>query len=141
MGIAAALIVLVLVGIRVRWAEDHDGADLPLTVGALAVPTALGAVAVYAGKESSRHRRNQVIARRTEIELASFAPFLAELDNDRQAELTAMFAPVFFGQATAHMASDGKGDENAPEPLVRDLLSKIAERMPEWFKKPPPADG
>ena len=141
MGIAAALIGLVLVGIRVWWAEDHDGTDLPLTVGALAVPAALGTVAVYAGKESSRHRRNQVIARRTEIELASFAPFLAELDDDRQAELTAMFAAVFFGQATAHMTSGGKGDENAPEPLVRELLSKIAERMPEWFKKPPPADG
>lgn len=138
LGIAAAVVVLALVGVRVWWAEDHDNTDLPLTVAALAVPAALGAVAAYAGKESSRHRRNQVIARRTEIELASFAPFLAELDSDKQAELTAMFAPVFFGQATAHMGSDRKeAGENAPESLIREVFKQIAARVPEWFKKSP----
>lgn len=142
LGIAAALAVVVLIVIRVNWAEDHNGTDLPLTVGALAVPAALGAVGAYAGKESSRHRRNQVIARRTEIELASFGPFLAELDADKQGELTAMFTPVFFGQATAHMGSERRGDnENAPEPLIRELLGQIAQRMPEWFKKPPAPDA
>lgn len=125
-GIAAALAVIGLLVARL-WAGLGDGDELALSVGALSIPAALGGVAVYAGRESGRHRRNQIIARRTELELASFHPYIAELGDDEQAELTALFAPVFFGQSTAHTAAGRDEKHGGPQSLTKEVLDRLAE--------------
>lgn len=126
-GVAAALAVIALVIVRLFVDEASDGGAWALSLGALSIPAALGAVAVYAGRESGRHRTNQVIARRTELELASFGPYLAELEKTEQAELTALFAPVFFGQAMAHASGTDEDEPAGPQPLMKEVLDRLAE--------------
>jgi hypothetical protein len=125
LGISAAVAVVGLVVVRLTIGESGD--DLVLSLGALSIPAALGGVAVYAGRESGRHRRNQIIARRTELELASFGPYIAELDDDEQAEITALFAPVFFGQSTAHTATSKVDEHSGPQPLTKEVLDRLTE--------------
>lgn len=136
-GAAAAVAVIALVVVRMFVGDVNDNQEWGLTIGALSIPAALGAVAVYLGKESARHRRNQIIARRTELELASFGPYLADLDKAEQAELTALFAPVFFGQAMVHMSGKKDDDHAGPEPLLKQLLDKLAEIVKQRRTQPP----
>jgi hypothetical protein len=127
-GTATAIVILgLLILHEVRNANDQN-TDFALVVGTVTLPGALGAVAAYAGRESARHRRNQVLARRTELELASFGPFIATLEPEMREELTAMFTTVFFGQAAAHTASV-EGEEG-PQLSTQELLGKIAESLP-----------
>lgn len=74
-GLAAACAIGVMLLIKLLGGHG-EGLDATLTVGSVALPGALGGIAAYSAQESTKHRRNQVIARRTEIELKSFGPFL-----------------------------------------------------------------
>lgn len=124
-GVLAALSIVGLLGARASISDEDNRFDVPLAISSLALPAALGGVATYAGRESARHRRNQVIARRTELELASFGPFIADLTAEQQAEVTALFTTVFFGQAIAHTAASG--DEDAgPQAISKEVLGQLA---------------
>lgn len=129
-GLGSALAVVLLLLLRVF--SDSDAvadADAVLAAAALSIPAALGGLAVYAGRESSKHRRNETIARRTEIELNSFLPFLAELDPADRDALTVTYTDVFFGQAGIHTSTSKSGGEDGPKPIHREALDKIVETI------------
>lgn len=134
-GIAAAGSVALLLDARADAIEDDQDVSAAVAVGAISIPAALGAVAIYAGRESARHRRNEVIARRTQIDIHSFGPFISELDEDEQAELTALFTPVFFGQAHIHTERLKDDQRAGPRPLLPEIADQIAERVKQWRSK------
>lgn len=127
-GVLAALSIVAVLLIR-EFHGDPDKVSLARTLGAVSIPAAFGAVAAYTGRESSKHRRNFVIARRTELELASFGPYLATLTGEEQRSLTAMFAPVFFGQSATHAEEPDHNDQNTPRPIVTELMSQAAKAV------------
>jgi len=122
-GCLTALSILFLLAEKADKVDKGREVEISLVVGGLAVPAALGGVATYAGKEASKHRRNAVVARRTELELASFGAYMADLPEPDQQRLIQVFAPVFFGQANSTPA-EGDGDDG-PQTLSAHVLSRI----------------
>lgn len=122
-GAATAAVLFLLIGLKLWLDSDGRGVELPLTVSFVLLAAVPAGLATYARSESSRHRRNQVIARRTEIELKSFGPFIAKLDPTMQGDLTAAFTPVYFGKATAH--AEHTDSESAPADAVMDRLTQV----------------
>jgi hypothetical protein len=138
-GTLAALAVIALLVVREAGPGDPRDVSIALAAAALAIPGAFGGVAAYAAQEAGKHRQNQVVARRTELELASFGPFIAELTDEDQQQLTSLFAPVFFGQAgsQAHAPKGGSGDL-APAPLTQAVLDRLVEVIKARLRSTPP---
>ncbi len=128
-GIAGAVSLIAVVAAHVLTDIFVDDApfDFTLTTAGIALPAAFGAIATYAAREANKHRRNEVLARRTALELASFGPFIAQLDPHKQEQLTAMFTPVFFGQAPT-VGSSEAGDHGF-RPPTQEVLGQIMTKL------------
>lgn len=75
---------------------------------AISVPFA--ALAAYAGHESSKHRDQERINRKIELQLASLDAYLVTLDDDKQDEIRSKLADRFFGELRAVAESDEPGE-------------------------------
>jgi len=64
----------------------------------VALGLACGFPATYLAYESARHRRNEMRARKNEVELAALGPFLVKLPELKQAELREQLVNKYFGQ-------------------------------------------
>jgi hypothetical protein len=63
LGIATAAVIAGGITLKLVAGIDDEHWDLALAIAFTALPSALGGVAAYAARESSKHRRNQVIHR------------------------------------------------------------------------------
>jgi hypothetical protein len=97
--IAAAAVALL--------AARADSVDDPEFVSKILISVALGGLATYAAKQSGRHRNREERARRLELELAAFGPFIEPLPTELQHEQRSKMVDRTFGQPAAEAAPDG----------------------------------
>jgi gas vesicle protein len=95
---------------------------LELVARALAALT-ISAPAVYLAKESARHRSNSDRAKQTELELASLAPFLESLPDDKRQEVIGSLSSAYFGtKVEEHQVSH-------PVELTAEQMLKLLVQM------------
>ncbi len=88
-------------------------------------------IALYTARESARHRTTADRSRRTELELASLGPFLANLPQPKQDEIREKLTYLYFGNSV---------DPHVVESSIKDAveaLGKLADRATEAAKKIP----
>lgn len=81
-----------------------------------------GGIAGYAAKQSSDHRNREKSAKRRELELTAFGPFINELDADRQQNTREKVADRMFGQPDAPPSSDDGALTESSVSLVRQIF-------------------
>lgn len=64
------------------------------------------APAFYCAQESRKHRKNEILNRKFELELASIDPFLEKLPEDKRNELKAELTQKMFGQRDSEQPQD-----------------------------------
>lgn len=95
-------------------------------VSRVATALVLFGVAGYAATQSSQHRRREERARRLELELTAFSPFIASLPEDKQQAAREALVEKLFGQ-------NPDGGSGAEKPALTDdsitLLGRIIDQV------------
>ncbi len=120
----AGAAVVALASLIVSWAGVATSAA---DIAAKATTTlALVVLAAYAARQSGQHRHREEDARRLELQLVAFEPFIRSLDEDEQKEARKAFLERFFsGQTTS--GGDGAIDPaHAFGTMSPEVLSAIA---------------
>lgn len=86
--------------------------------------------AVYAARESTRHRTLETKNRNLELELASIGPFIELLPEDKKQKIKETLVDKYFGKSTS-LDSDGKEDSDD----VVNGLEKILKTILPYIKK------
>lgn len=87
----------------------------------------IGAIALYTGSESARHRTTADRAKRIELELASLGPFLGDLPKEKQVEIRQKLADKYFAnESNPHVANSIVS--------TKDVLS-LADKSIDTLKK------
>lgn len=130
-GSVAALLALAAVVAAVIWPDRANSASA--IVAKVTVALAAAGVAAYAGKQSGRHRQREEEAKRLELELVAFPPFIESLDPEQKREVRKDFAVRAFRGRPADpearggpTANDGVGLPALVE-TVRDVVVKRGE--------------
>lgn len=89
-----------------------NGFELDRFFAKAAVAIPFLALASYAARESSRHRQQERINRKIELQLASLDAYLVTLPEDEQNRLRAKLADRFFGEL-ALAPAEGAPSETA----------------------------
>jgi hypothetical protein len=128
--------VLVAIGAAgVALLAAHGGTGNPGTFGGrLAISAALGALAAYAAKQSSRHRDREEDAKATQLDLAAFQVFIEDLPEGEQAKERADLGRRLFGQRFA--AARRKGSDQGPT-LVNQIADEVMNRIRDQGGVPP----
>lgn len=89
------------------------------------VTVTLAILAGYCAFQADRHRRAEMVNRRMELELASFDPFLATLEDGERNALKKQIADRIFGQfGTDKSNHDGASPANLID-VVKQLIGKL----------------
>lgn len=89
-----------------------------MTIFTLAVP------AIYAARESEKHRNSEHKYRKMELELASIDPYLESLPDEEKVKLKASFAERVFGQPEPGKVKD----QSIKVSNLYDLLEKVIDK-------------
>lgn len=101
-------VVVALVGlyvITIGMADIHEAA-VPETIWKTSATIVLLAVAGYMGKEAGAHRKEERDAKRAQLDLNAFNPFLTLMDEDDARELRKEFAHRIFNRPLANLKSE-----------------------------------
>lgn len=101
--VAVALIGLGVIAIGM--ADIHEAA-VPETIWKTSATIVLLAVAGYMGKEAGAHRKEERDAKRAQLDLNAFNPFLTLMDEDDARELRKEFAHRIFNRPLANLKSE-----------------------------------
>ena len=105
--VAAVALLLAAAAIPIR-AGILDADQSPESVlGKAVIALILGAVAGYAANIAKHHRERSATARRLELEMASFGPFIAPLDPPDQKDLRGAIVWRFYGPEVESQEPDG----------------------------------
>jgi hypothetical protein len=124
-GVLAALSVL----ITLEWSPGGQSLSVPSVAGRLAFAVILAGVASYAVSQSSDHRRREQHARRLELELTAFTPFIENLNEQDREEVRKAFVDRLFKGAEYSDASHAEdsvlsGDQISLLARVVDIITK-----------------
>lgn len=111
------LVVLTTISLFFWGSEDIGSGH---TVGRVLLSASLGALAAYAGNQSSAHRRREREARRFELEVAAFDPYIALLPEDRRNEVKVEMARKIFGRGGGMPITDPSVN------LLDELVRRVA---------------
>jgi hypothetical protein len=103
---ATVLVVIAAVGMALL-AARADSLNDPAFVSKALISAALGGLAGYTARQSGRQRNREEIARRLELELAAFGPFIEPLPPDLQAEVRRQMVSRTLGRPPAEVVADG----------------------------------
>lgn len=125
-------IMIVMSGLLIWTIIDlsKDGFDLYKSIVRIVAATILTYPAIYASKESSRHRVLETKNRNLELELASLGPFIELLSEDKKEKIKEDLVYRYFG--------NGLSEENvkeSEEDVSINGLEKIIKAMLPLIKK------
>lgn len=124
--IVAATIMAILAAISVFVAPSSDEPDWYKLVAKFLLALAFGALATYAGRQSSEHRRAQRDATHMATQLAAVKPYLQDMsDSVKRDELLKEIAVKLFGQPAEHRPSVRK--KNAKKADETAIVSEALE--------------
>ncbi|PGH38668.1 MAG: hypothetical protein CRN43_13705 [Candidatus Nephrothrix sp. EaCA] len=104
---------------------SHDGFNLHKSLVRILAASVLVYPAVYAAKESARHRNLEIQNRNLELELASIGPFIEPLSEDKKQKIREDLANKYFGKSHT-MFEDKKNDS---EGVLVSELEKILKAI------------
>jgi hypothetical protein len=132
--ITLGLLAAAVAGILLLWRPFETGSlSAPSVVGRVTVALVLGALATYAGNQSSQHRHRDIRSRRLELELTAFRPFIEGLDETTKARLRTDFVERLFKGAEG---TDAQGDQPALASDQITLLGNVADIFLKVLKAP-----
>ena len=113
------------------WAAGHSDDSTHGLVARLAISAAAGAIAAYAGRQSSRHRGREEEARQLELDLTAFGPFIESLPEEKQqGAREELLKRIFVGRVRSH------GDAITEESL--GLMSEMVNLVIRAGRARPP---
>lgn len=125
--------VIALVGLALVDIARADPANLgwELMIFRLSVGLPLVGLALYFGKESSRHRTNEERNRRIELELTALSPFLHQLPKDKAELIREALTTKYFGADSNIHPGQGGGTQETIRALLKQLepLMDILKRL------------
>jgi hypothetical protein len=127
--VVAAGVAALLAVVAVVLAEESSVQQL--VTKAVAGAVALG-VAGYAARQSARHRSREEEARRLEMDLVAFPPFIAELPEDMRSEARSALITTIFGRASGRRADESAGHLTSDSVSV---LNGVADAFLKFSKR------
>lgn len=125
-----ALGALVVVVFLLVWMIGTTEVNWEVMIFRMLVAIPLLGLAVYCGKESSRHRTNEERNRRIELELAALSPYLHQLRDEKAQEIRETLTEKYFGNE-----SGVQEDKNPHLDVSLRTLLKHLEPVVELAKK------
>jgi hypothetical protein len=131
-GVAVAFIVATAVWLSFTYAADvNSTSDASTILARMARIVPLTAVflygAVYASKQSSLHRNNEIQTRRFALEVKAIDPFIASLEPDQQKQLKEKLTERMFGHSNGAQAfSAAHVDPNLLK-IILDTVKDVAK--------------
>jgi hypothetical protein len=101
----------------------------------IAIVSALGGIAAYAGRQSGHHRAEETEARNTELRLAAIDPYLALVDPDRRDDIKGglarrIFAPQSEGTVAVSANHDPSLSSQAIELIGEQVKAVLRAQTP-----------
>lgn len=130
--IVAILLMLILSGLLIYtiWDISGDTFDWTKSLIRILAAAALSYPATYAARESSKHRRLEILNRKAELELAAINPFIELLPENKKQEIKEKLVEKYFGNHSTNIDNpdNQKDDEvsiNGLDKILRTILSNI----------------
>lgn len=117
--LAAGAVALVALVLSLIWKSDPT-----LLVAKILLVAALTGVAGYAASQSSRHRKREERARRIQLELTAFDPFIRSLSDDKREAVR----EAFIDRAFVGHDRDVDGSDSVPA-LTQNEVSLLGQIM------------
>jgi hypothetical protein len=131
-GVAIALGVLTAVAVALVLVEFPERTSLDawqLAVGKLALGATVGAVAGYAARQSSRHRRREERAKHLELNLETFGSLASELSPDKLEDARSALVTTMLKEGE-ESPSSGRASKDS----ISDSQITILQRAFELFR-------
>lgn len=130
--IVAIILMLILSGLLIYtiWDISGDTFDWTKSLIRILAAAALSYPATYAARESSKHRRLEILNRKAELELAAINPFIELLPENKKQEIKEKLVEKYFGNHSSNIdnTDNQKDDEvsiNALDKILKTILSNI----------------
>ena len=111
------------------WDVSGENYDWTKSLVRILAAAALSYPATYAARESSKHRKLEIIKRKSELELTAIGPFIELFPEIKKQEIKEKLVEKFFGKSSSTLnENDGKDAEvsiGAVERLIKTLLPFI----------------
>ena len=111
------------------WDVSGENYDWTKSLVRILAAAALSYPATYAARESSKHRKLEIINRKSELELTAIGPFIELFPEIKKQEIKEKLVEKFFGKSSSTLnENDGKDAEvsiGAVERLIKTLLPFI----------------
>ena len=128
----AITLMLILSGLLIYTIWDISGSTFDWTKSLIRIlaAAALSYPATYAARESSKHRRLEILNRKAELELAAINPFIELLPENKKQEIKEKLVEKYFGNHSVNVdnSDNQKDDEvsiNALDKILKTILSNI----------------
>ncbi len=130
--IVAIILMLILSGLLIYtiWDISGDTYDWTKSLIRILAAAALSYPATYAARESSKHRRLEILNRKAELELAAINPFIELLPENKKQEIKEKLVEKYFGNHSSIIdnTDNQKDDEvsvSALDKILKTILSNI----------------
>jgi hypothetical protein len=124
-------LMIILSGLLIYTIWDISGANYDWTKSLVRIlaAAALSYPATYAARESSKHRKLEVLNRKAELELAAINPFIELLPEEKKQAIKEKLVEKYFGNNGTDL--DDKADEN----VSVNSLERIIKTLIPFLKK------
>lgn len=132
--IVAITLMLLLSGLLVYtiWDISGDTFDWTKSLIRILAAAALSYPATYAARESTKHRRLEILNRKAELELAAINPFIELLPDNKKQEIKEKLVEKYFGN---HSVNIDSSDNQKDDEVSINALDKILKTIFSNFKK------
>lgn len=139
-GFGVVAVALAIVALTGAFESETSGAGA--VVAKITATLVAAGIAAYAGRQSGRHREREEEAKRLELELAAFPPFIESLDDDQKRDVRKEFAdrafrgrPVETGESGLFRRKDSFGV------ALPELVAAIVTAVRKSDQQPPTGGG
>lgn len=107
------------------WDVSSANYDWIKSVIRIIAAAALSYPATYASRESSRHRRLEIINRKLELELAALTPFIEMLPEEKKKEIKSSLVDKYFGNHGDVLDIKDAKDEDVSLSVLEKLIKTL----------------
>ncbi|MGD9581029.1 MAG: hypothetical protein AB7V50_06625 [Vampirovibrionia bacterium] len=107
------------------WDVSSANYDWIKSVIRIIAAAALSYPATYAAKESSRHRKLEIINRKLELELAALTPFIEMLPEEKKKEIKSSLVDKYFGNHGDVLDIKDAKDEDVSLSVLEKLIKTL----------------
>lgn len=123
----AIVLMLILSGLLIYtiWDISGDTFDWTKSLVRIIAATALSYPATYAARESSKHRKLEILNRKAELELAAINPFIELLPDNKKQEIKEKLVEKYFGNSYSIDENNNVKDDDISASALDKILNTI----------------